>query len=227
MPNRRASAALLWGQNLLAGPASAEQKYAPLPPTVSPDPEPTGKLICLSCHDGNYAPAAMMKNEIYETVPESYGSFHHVPTLTDKPSVTTGNDISDHPVGLDARLSCGGTRGWDCTESQDGTITMGGRHSSGFAGHYGYFVRPRNYDKTSIVVCTTCHNPHLVNVVHVPRNSESALFPAGTYATRYFLRAPYNPNAAPDGGNQAAQFCRQCHADKSNEMNGSPYPLGN
>jgi hypothetical protein len=213
---------LLWGEDVSALAASAEQKYVLRPPTWSPTPEQTGELICLSCHDGNYAPAAMMKNEIYETVPETYGSSHHVPTLVDKPSVSTGNDFTAHPVGPDARLNCGGTRDWDCTESPDGTITMGGRRSSGFAGHYGYFVRPRNYRKTSIVVCTTCHNPHLVNVVHISKNSESALFPAGTYATRYFLRAPYDPIASPHAGNQAAQFCRQCHADKSNEMNGSP-----
>ncbi len=51
-------------------------------------------------------------------------------------------------------------------------------------------------------------------------NSSSGL-PAGIYTTMFFLRAPYNPNDTNRMSNQTAQFCRQCHADKSNEMNGS------
>jgi hypothetical protein len=59
-----------------------------------------------------------------------------------------------------------------------------------------------------------------MNVVTVTRGSTSGL-PAGNYATMFFLRAPYNPNDTNPQSNQTAQFCRQCHADKSNEMNGS------
>jgi hypothetical protein len=59
-----------------------------------------------------------------------------------------------------------------------------------------------------------------MNVVTIGRNSNSGL-PPGTYATTFFLRAPYNPNDTNPMSNQTAQFCRQCHADKSNEMNGS------
>ena len=71
-----------------------------------------------------------------------------------------------------------------------------------------------------MVVCTTCHEPHVMNVVTVTKNSTSGL-PAGNYATMFFLRAPYNPNDTNPLSNQNSQFCRQCHADKSNEMNGS------
>jgi hypothetical protein len=71
-----------------------------------------------------------------------------------------------------------------------------------------------------VVVCTTCHNPHLMNVVTVTSTSMSGL-PAGTYATMLFLRAPYNPASGTVDSNQTAQFCRQCHAAESNEMNGS------
>ena len=71
-----------------------------------------------------------------------------------------------------------------------------------------------------MVVCTTCHEPHVMNVVTVTQNSNSGL-PPGNYATMFFLRAPYNPNDTSPTSNQTAQFCRQCHGDKSNEMNGS------
>jgi hypothetical protein len=59
-----------------------------------------------------------------------------------------------------------------------------------------------------------------MNVVTVSSNSTSGL-PRGNYATMFFLRAPYNPNDSNPLSNQTSQFCRQCHADKSNEMNGS------
>jgi hypothetical protein len=45
--------------------------------------------------------------------------------------------------------------------------------------------------------------------------------PAANYATMPFLRGPCNPSDPNPASNQTAQFCRQCHADKSNEMNGS------
>ena len=44
--------------------------------------------------------------------------------------------------------------------------------------------------------------------------------PPGTYTTMFFLRGPYNPNDTNRSSNQTAQFCRQCHGDKSNEMYG-------
>jgi hypothetical protein len=59
-----------------------------------------------------------------------------------------------------------------------------------------------------------------MNVVTVTSASTSGL-PAGSYSTMFFLRGPYNPNDSNPSSNQTAQFCRQCHADKSNEMNGS------
>jgi hypothetical protein len=39
----------------------------------------------------------------------------------------------------------------------------------------------------------------------------------GFYQTAFFLRGYYNPST---GGNNAAQFCRQCHGGEANEMNG-------
>jgi cytochrome c553 len=59
-----------------------------------------------------------------------------------------------------------------------------------------------------------------MNVVKVTTGAKSGL-PSGTYATMFFIRAPYNPASATAGSNQTAQFCRQCHGGEANEMNGS------
>jgi cytochrome c553 len=100
-----------------------------------------------------------------------------------------------------------------------GVVKMNGAHSSQFVKNYGFFVTPGNYNNNAVVVCTTCHEPHVMNVVTVSNASTSGL-PAGNYATMFFLKAPYNPADPNQASNQTAQFCRQCHGDKSNEMNG-------
>ena len=214
---------ILWGEDVgaLAGRTitTGGGKYVEvLPATMSADtPDVNGMLTCLSCHDGNFAPAAMMKNKVYESLPATYGNRNSVPTLM--ASAGPGDYISAHPMGLTATIGCGGTQGWDCTQV-NGVINMRGANSSRFVSSYGFFVKPGVYNNTSVVVCTTCHDPHVMNVVTVSHNGTSGL-PAGTYATMFFLRGPYNPNDTNPMSNQTAQFCRQCHADKSNEMNGS------
>jgi cytochrome c553 len=189
-----------------------------LPTSMSANlPDVSGMLTCLGCHDGNIAPAAMMKNKVYENLPTTYGNRNGIPTLmTDSGA---GSYVGAHPMGLNATVNCGGASGWDCTEA-NGLISMRGLASSRFVTSYGYFVKPGVYNNKAVVVCTTCHEPHSMNVVTIGRNSNSGL-PPGTYATTFFLRAPYNPNDTNPMSNQTAQFCRQCHADKSNEMNGS------
>lgn len=189
-----------------------------LPASVSAGtPDAAGMLTCLSCHDGNYAPRAMMKNRVYESLPSTYGMANAIPTLMGSSGVTNSY-INDHPMGLNARINCGGAQ-WDCTVS-NGAVHMNGAKSSLFVSNYGFFVKPGSYNNTAVIVCTTCHDPHSMNVVSVNGASNSGL-PAGSYTTMFFLRAPYNPNDTNPLSNQTAQFCRQCHADKSNEMNGS------
>jgi cytochrome c553 len=180
-------------------------------------PDAMGMLTCLSCHDGNYGTTAMMKNKVYETLPANYGSVT-VPTLLGKDGGVAGNYLSEHPVGLSAKISCG-TSNWDCTQT-NGVVSMKGANSSRFVTNYGFFVKPGAYNNTAVIVCTTCHDPHVMSVVKVTKNSTSGL-PAGNYATMFFLRGPYNPASSTAGSNQTAQFCRQCHANESNEMNGS------
>lgn len=223
--NSNGNSSMLWGQDAtgLYGKTitTGGGKFVEVLPTSmsATTPDVQGMLTCLTCHDGNYASASMMKNRVYETLPATYGSNKNIPTLLGSDGSGAGNYLNDHPVGLSAKVGCGGQSNWDCTISSGGAIQMNGTHSSQFVKNYGYFVTPGAYSNTPVVVCTTCHEPHSMNVV-VVSGSNSGL-PPGTYATMFFLRAPYNPNDSNPLSNQAAQFCRQCHADKSNEMNGS------
>ncbi|MGA3055330.1 MAG: hypothetical protein ABSD63_14065 [Candidatus Korobacteraceae bacterium] len=173
--------------------------------------------LCLSCHDGNYAQGAMMRNQVYETLPPTYGTKNIIPTLLGKDGNGAGDYLNDHPVGLNAAVGCGGSHNWDCTET-NGVISMNGPKSSEFFVNYGFFVSLSAYNNTAVVTCTTCHNQHLMNIVPV-KSSNSGLTP-GNYKTMFFIRAPYNPGSGTSGSNQTAQFCRQCHGGEANEMNG-------
>jgi hypothetical protein len=183
-------------------------------------PDVSGVLMCLSCHDGNYATGAMMKNQVYETLPATYGTFNPIPTLMgNEGSLGVGNYTANHPVGLNAAVSCGGSHNWDCTET-NGKISMNGTNSAAFVKNYGFFVSLSAYNNTAVVTCTSCHNQHSMNTVAVANGSTSGL-PSGAYATMFFIRAPYNPASGTAGSNQTAQFCRQCHGGEANESNGS------
>lgn len=227
--NAESSNSMLWGQdvsNLLGKTiTTGGGSYVEVLPTSmsATTPDVKGMLTCLSCHDGNYATASMMKDKIYETVPATYGDSSAIPTLLGKSGGGAGGYLSDHPAGLSAKISCGASNGknnWDCAISGKGEVRMTGAHSSQFVRNYGFFVKPGVYNNTPVVVCTTCHEPHAMSVVTVTSGAVSGL-PTGNYPTMFFLRAPYNPNDSNPMSNQTAQFCRQCHADKSNEMNGS------
>jgi len=221
-----ASSSMLWGEDVtgLYGKAieTGGGAYKEVLPTSlsAGTPDVDGMLTCLSCHDGNYASSAMMKNKVYETLPPTYGRDVTIPTMF---GTRVGGDrsyLGDHPMGLTAKLSCGvGGASWDCTES-NGKIMMSGAMSSRFVKSYGFFVQPGVYNSTAVIVCTTCHEPHAMNTVTITASSQSGLA-RGTYPTMFFLRGPYNPNNMNPNANSTSQFCRQCHADKSNEMNGS------
>jgi len=185
-------------------------------------PDVTGLITCLSCHDGNWAVGAMMKNAIYEKLPAGYGNYNTIPTLLGDANPGLGknvaNYLADHPVGLNAAVSCGGQWNWDCTEN-NGVISMNGPNSKQFVADYGWFVSLSAYNNTAVVTCTSCHNQHLMNVVNVNANNSGQ--PVGNYATMFFVRGPYNPASTTAGSDQTAQFCRQCHGGEANEMNGS------
>lgn len=215
---------VLWGEDVtsLYGKTitSGGGKYVEVLPTSmsANTPDVSGMLTCLSCHDGNFAPSAMMRNRVYETLPSTYGNQSSIPTLIGNNPMSAGSLLNTHPMGLTASISCGGS-GWDCV-NVNGAVAMRGPGSSRFVSSYGFFVKPGVYNNQPVIVCTTCHEPHVMNVVKIGRDSNSGL-PPGNYATMFFLRAPYNPRDTNPESNQTAQFCRQCHGDKSNEMNGS------
>ncbi|MGA2049682.1 MAG: hypothetical protein ABSG96_18440 [Terracidiphilus sp.] len=220
---------ILWGEDVaslygktlqFAGVNGTSSTTETLPTSmVAGTPDVNGLLTCLSCHDGNYAEGAMMKNKVYETLPSTYGGYNSVPTLLGNDGTTPGNYLNDHPVGLNAAVSCGGQYNWDCTEAA-GVISMNGPNSSAFVKNYGFFVSLTAYNNTAVVTCTSCHNQHLMNVVSVTNGPKSGL-PTGNYATMFFLRGPYNPASGTAGSNQTAQFCRQCHGGEANESNGA------
>ncbi len=209
-------------------------------------PDVSGILMCLSCHDGNLATGAMMKNKVYEQaylgiLPSTYGG-NSIPTLIGNNGLSgagAGSYLTDHPVGTNAIIPCGG-HGWDCTYSAAGGILPGPLMTQ-FINNYGFFVSPSAVGVTAkgvttqepAVMCTTCHNQHSMNVVAVTKNvqtynatnttaisSGTSGLPTGNYATMFFVRAPYNPADPNPLTNQTAQFCRQCHGGESNEMSG-------
>lgn len=224
----------LFGQTINTGGGSYSET---LPTAMSTESEAFGLLTCLSCHDGNLAEGAMMQNKVYETLPSTYGTYNNIPTLLGNDGTTQGNYLNDHPVGVNATFGCnsiptGQTYGesgynWDCTIS-GATITAGPSMAK-FINNYGFFVSLGTSTATTapIVVCTTCHNQHSMNVVKVSSTANIAAgasvksglsgVTAGTYQTMFFLRGPYNPTNT--SSNTAAQFCRQCHGGESNEMN--------
>jgi hypothetical protein len=223
---------ILWGQdvgnlfNKVISTGSTDgvtSKYIEtLPASMSANtPDVNGLLTCLSCHDGNWAQGAMMKNQVYETLPPTYGTANVIPTLLGNDGNSPiGDYLNDHPVGLNAAVGCGGQYNWDCTIAANGTIQMTGPNSAAFVKNYGFFVQTAAYNNKPTVMCTTCHNQHLMNVVSVTNGPNSGL-PTGYYATMFFIRAPYNPASGTAGSNQTAQFCRQCHGGEANESNGS------
>ena len=176
---------------------------------------------CLSCHDGNLAKGAMMKNAVYEPLPPTYGNYNTIPTLLGNDGTSAGNYLNDHPVGLNAKIDC---TEWDCV-IVNGAVQMTGTNSAAFYQNYGFFVRLGNNAGVPVVTCTTCHHQHVQNISVVTQGLQSAKgnsgLPSGTYLTMFFVRGPYNPANTNPGSNQTAQFCRQCHGGDANEMNGS------
>ena len=74
------------------------------------------------------------------------------------------------------------------------------------------------------VLCTTCHDQHVMNVYASTAKSPIAKDGGGKYyATFFFINGPYNPNITRANNNLNApsttQFCRQCHFGEANEAN--------
>ena len=188
-------------------------------------------LSCLSCHDGNLARSDMMKGTTVETVSIA-GTTFNPPTLVGNDVSTSGSYTNGHPVGPDATISCGGQKDWDCAVNADGSVAFAGPKGRAFIADYfdvtvgdgplnhlvrvpGSTVSGAKVTGKSWITCTTCHDQHDMPYFST---ANGAVKP-----TRFFVRGWYNPGSSATS-NSAAQFCRACHADKSNEAKGRMVP---
>ena len=215
------------------------QWYSSSPPVIS------GIAICLSCHDGNVSKGAMMMNQSYEqawSLLPNGGSQHAtngalygttpIPTLLGNDGGTVGDYLNDHPVGPAANVN--GLSYPQPLSAYGLTYTVSGTTITWTAANqYATFVA--NYGMPAInslvvdttnqvpyVVCPTCHNQHQMNVFLSSAGTPIAGNTAGSYATYFFVNAPYNPGAAwtPTAAPSTTQFCRQCHFGVANEAFG-------
>ena len=193
-----------------------------------------GILLCLSCHDGNVTQNTMMQNWSYEQQigllsNTTYGS-QKIPTLLGNDGTTAGNYYNDHPVGTNATISSGSGLVW---ANNSFTVTAGSPYAQ-FVANYGWpALAPGKWSSPwgingagkPYVLCTTCHNQHVMTVYTSSAASPIVGDGGGKYyATYFFVNGPYNPNLQGKlGAGQAAsttQFCRQCHFGESNEAAG-------
>jgi len=181
-------------------------------------PDLSGLLLCLTCHDGNYAKGAMMTG-IVDWAAEGLNPGQlgyqsaNVPTWLGNDGSGLENYENDHPAGLNAVIGCGG-HNWDCTIAANGHIIPGPLMTE-FINNYGFGVSPSYYNNQPVVMCTTCHNQHVMTVY----NGTIAKTP-GYFQTQFGLRGYYNPGNK--SGNSVSQFCRQCHGSHANEYNNAP-----
>jgi hypothetical protein len=174
-------------------------------------------MACLSCHDGNVASSAFMKGSTVEKVTINGATFAP-PTLLGKDGSAAGNYHNDHPIGPEAMVGCG-TWDWDCTfTAATGTYTFGTQQKIFFAN---YLDSSKGVLRSLVkgggatgnyVQCTTCHDQHSMTAFKATVGATTAYV-----KTSFFLRGYYDSST---GGNNTAQFCRQCHGAEANEMHG-------
>jgi hypothetical protein len=212
----------LWGQNFgtLAGTTIAFGDGGSWTETLPANdaastPDLGGLLLCLSCHDGNSAKGAMMTGKVdwagegLNPALLGYASAN-VPTWLGNDGTTAGY-TNDHPVGLNAAMQTFGD-GLITVTGSSAKETAVGPQSIAFAANYGFTVKPSVYNGVAVVMCTTCHNQHVMTVY---KGTIGGV--AGYYQTQFGINGYYNPGQTTS--NSSAQFCRQCHASHANETN--------
>ena len=139
-----------------------------------------------------------------------------------------GNYTNDHPVGLNATIRAGNGLVF---ANNAFTVTPGTPFAQ-FVANYGWpalapgkWSNPYGFNNgKAYVLCTTCHNQHVMTVYTSSAASQIVGDGGGKfYATYFFINGPYNPNLQGKlTAGQAAsttQFCRQCHFGEANEAN--------
>jgi len=221
----------LYGKTIAFGDGGSYKEV--LPGTIATGSQEVGGiLLCLSCHDGQVTQSNMMANQAYEQViglitNTTYGA-GKIPTLLGNDGSTQGNYTNDHPVGLNATIRVG-----NGLVSTNGVLTVTpGTPYATFVANYGWpALAPGKWSAPTgitpagqpYVLCTTCHNQHVMTVYTSTAASPIAGDGGGKfYATYFFVNGPYNPNIQGYAANQApstTQFCRQCHFGEANEAN--------
>jgi len=230
----------LYGATLAFGDGGSYVEVLPSSLTAN-TPEVGGILLCLSCHDGLVTTSNMMTNQLYEqkvgllTNP-AYGN-SPIPTLlgnygtTGVGSSTGGNYNNDHPVGVQAVIRPSAQNGLTYAAGTF-SVTPGSNYDA-FVTNYGWpALAPGTWSNpygvngagNAYVLCTTCHNQHVMNVYTSSAKSQIQKDGGGKYyATYFFINGPYNPNIQRANNNLNApsttQFCRQCHFGEANEAN--------
>ena len=147
----------------------------------------------------------MMTNQSYEQrigllTNTTYGA-QPIPTLLGNDGSAAGNYTNDHPVGVNATIS---TKQpglvWSGTAF---SVTSGSQYAQ-FVANYGWpALAPGKYSNPygvntagqPYVVCTTCHNQHVMTVYTSSAASQIQNDGGGKYyATYFFVNGPYNPN---------------------------------
>jgi hypothetical protein len=211
-----------------------------LPGALTDTQEVGGILLCLSCHDGNLTQKNMMVNQSYEQrigllTNTTYGS-SAIPTLLGNDGTGAGNYTNDHPVGQNATLTrygspMQGSNVGIVWSNNSFTVTPGTQYAQ-FVANYGWpalapgkWSNPYGLTANNVpyVLCTTCHNQHVMTVYTSSAASPIAGDGGGKfYATFFFVNGPYNPNinnVANANAPSTTQFCRQCHFGEANEAN--------
>jgi hypothetical protein len=222
----------LYGQTIAFGDSGSYTELLPASITTG-STEVGGILLCLSCHDGNVTPSNMMTNQSYEQrigllTNTAYGA-KPIPTLLGNDGSTSGNYSNDHPVGQLANIST--TQAGLVWSGTAFSVTAGSPYAQ-FVANYGWpALAPGKWSKPygvtaagkPYVVCTTCHNQHVMTVYTSSTASPIKGDGGGKfYATFFFVNGPYNPNINTVANTQApstTQFCRQCHFGEANEAN--------
>ena len=221
----------LYGKTINFGDSGAFAEV--LPSSIQSGSEEVGGiLLCLSCHDGNVTTKNMMANQSYEQrigllTNTAYGS-NPIPTLLGNDGSSAGNYNNDHPVGQMATIRSG-----NGLVFANGVFTVtAGTPYAQFVANYGWpSLAPGKWSNPyavtaggqPYVLCTTCHNQHVMTVYASTAKSPIANDGGGKYyATFFFVNGPYNPNinnVASTNAPSTTQFCRQCHFAEANEAN--------
>jgi hypothetical protein len=214
----------LWGRDLIpATYTTFGGGSLTVPATITDETDPVfHSAACLSCHDGAFKPVGMKGVTV-----ESTDSGATPPTYLS--GDVTGGLANDHPVNVVYLPNPGGacastdptcsSRNWPSTIDVNGTITWGtDTATTNFTNSYGRPVRFYGKAGQAWIECSTCHNPHSMNLAR----STFGTVKNAVKTSRFFVRGWYD--STNTASNSSTQFCRSCHYSKSNEYVGVTVP---